>query len=247
MVLLTLPVELLRTSLHLTSSRCGSHLDCSGRRRRSWRMRVPPLSAGDVHGAAVMIALPAGAINAGANWIFVYGHSCCRRSRSPGRRMRPWSRACSGVVSADRRLVNERARPSGLHDVPFTSKVPGSGGSSAGPAAMQVTLGVGVFARRPAAARITPLALASTSCAERGERMCVGLSSSAPSASARRWDGRPAASGWRAGGARCHRHALIMSALFVVEPRMFLRMFTSDATLLRVGGSLIHLRRASAL
>jgi hypothetical protein len=38
-----------------------------------------------------------------------------------------------------------------------------------------------------------------------------------------------------------------MSALFVVEPRMFLRMFTSDATLLRVGGSLIHLRRASAL
>jgi MATE family multidrug resistance protein len=36
-------------------------------------------------------------------------------------------------------------------------------------------------------------------------------------------------------------YALCMSALFVTEPRMFLRLFTNDATLLRVGASVLFI------
>jgi MATE family multidrug resistance protein len=201
----------------------------------------------------VMVALlSANAINAGANWVFVYGH---------------WGLPAFGVIGSAYAtvvarvymalflliviLVNERARPSGLHDVPFILerariwRLVRLGL----PAAMQITLEVGVFAAASAlAARITPLALAANqivlNVASFFFMVPLGLSSAAAvrvgQAVGRRDPRGVRLAGWVA-LALSLVYAIGTSTLFVIEPRMFLSIFTSDATLLRVGTSVLFI------
>jgi MATE family multidrug resistance protein len=201
----------------------------------------------------VMIALlSANAINAGANWVFVYGHFGLPALGVAGSAYATLvARLYMALFLLIVILVNERARPSGLHDVPFVFerariwRLVRLGL----PAAMQVTLEVGVFAAASAlAARITPLALAANQIALNVASFFFmvpfGLSSAAAvrvGQAVGRGDPRGVRlAGWVALSLSLV-YALMMSALFVVEPRIFLRMFTSDATLLRVGGSLLFI------
>jgi MATE family multidrug resistance protein len=117
------------------------------------------------------------------------------------------------------------------------------------PAATQITLEVGVFATASAlAARITPLALAANqivlNVASFFFMVPFGLSSAAAvrvGHAVGRGDPRGVRlAGWVALSLSLV-YALGMSALFVLEPRMFLSIFTRDATLLRIGTSVLFI------
>jgi MATE family multidrug resistance protein len=201
----------------------------------------------------VMIALvSANAINAGANWVFVYGHLGLPAQGVIGSAYATLAaRVYLAVFLLAVILVNERARPSGLHDVPLVVERARMWRlvKLGLPAATQITLEVGVFATASAlAARITPLALAANqivlNVASFFFMVPFGLSSAAAvrvGHAVGRGDPRGVRlAGWVALSLSLV-YALGMSALFVLEPRMFLSIFTRDATLLRIGTSVLFI------
>jgi MATE family multidrug resistance protein len=115
------------------------------------------------------------------------------------------------------------------------------------PAALQIGLEVGVFAASSTlAGRITPLALAANQIALNVVSFFfmipLGLNSAAAvrvgQAVGRRDMAGVRTAGWTA-IALALSYALITSASFVAWPQLFLRIFTDDATVLRVGTSLL--------
>lgn len=196
--------------------------------------------------------LSANVINAVANWIFVYGHLGLPALGVAGSAYATLvARLYMALFLLIVILVNERARPSGLHDVPFVLEKDriwrlvrlGL------PAAVQITLEVGVFAAAAAlAARITPLALAANqvvlNIASFFFMVPYGLGSAAAvrvGQAVGRGDPRGVRlAGWVALSLSLV-YALGLSALFVLAPRMFLKIFTSDPTLLRVGASVLFI------
>lgn len=148
-------------------------------------------------------------------------------------------------------LRQERARPSGLHDVPVVLEAERMWQMVrlGVPAALQITLEVGVFAAASAlAARITPLALAAhqivLNVASFVFMIPLGLSSAA-AVRVGQAAGRADARGVRLAGRGALVLALVfavaMSALFMSVPDLFLGVFTRDATLLRVGVSVLFI------
>jgi MATE family multidrug resistance protein len=199
----------------------------------------------------VMVALlSANVINAAANWVLVYGRLGMPALGVVGSAYatvaaRVYMAGFLGAVI----LWNERRRPSGLHDVPFTLETQRIWRllRLGVPAALQVALEVGVFAAASAlAARITPLALAANqivlNVASFFFMVPFGLSSAA-AVRVGQAIGRGDPLGARHSGTSAmivaFVYALAMSALFVTVPRLFLDVFTRDAALLRVGASVL--------
>jgi MATE family multidrug resistance protein len=199
----------------------------------------------------VMVALvSANAVNAAGNWAFVYGHLGLPALGAVGSAYatigaRIYLAAFLWAVI----VYRERARPSGLHDVPLAFD-PGRVWQLVRiglPAAMQVVLEVGVFATASAlAGRISPLALAANQIVLNivGFVFMVpfGLSSAAAvrvGQAAGRGDAQGVrVAGWVALGLSLV-FALTMSAAFSWLPGPFLRVFTSDPALVGVGATLL--------
>jgi MATE family multidrug resistance protein len=199
----------------------------------------------------VMVTLvTANLINGLANWVLVYGH---------------WGFPAFGVTgSAYATLAarvymaavlfgviwwREHARPSGLHDVPFDVEAQRMWSlvRIGLPAALQITLEVGVFATAAAlAARITPLALAANqivlNIVSFFFMVPFGLSSAAAvrvgQAVGRRDVDGVYLAGWSALGLSLV-FALAMSLLYALAPGPLLRIFTNDASVLEVGTVLL--------
>lgn len=192
-------------------------------------------------------------VNLVGNWVFVYGHL--------------GSPAFGAIGSAYATLVArivlaaylwavvvhlERRRPSGLHDVPFLvwdvgrmTKLVRLGV----PAALQVSLEVGVFAAASAlAGRISPAALAANQVALNVAgfffMIPLGLSSAAAvrvGQAVGREDGPGVRrAGWAAIGLTV-AVAAVTASLFVTMPAVFLRLFTTDPEVLSVGVTILLL------
>jgi len=199
----------------------------------------------------VMVTLvTANVINAVGNWVLVYGH---------------WGSPALGVVgSAYATLAariylagtlfaviwyRERTRPSGLHDVPFVidpSRLRALARLGVA-AAFQISLEVGVFATASAlAATITPIAVAANQVVLNVVSFFfmvpLGVSSAAAvrvGQAVGRQDPRGVRlAGWAALGIAVV-FALVMSAVYSFAPRMLLRIFTDDVTVLGVGTTLL--------
>jgi MATE family multidrug resistance protein len=200
----------------------------------------------------MVVLIVANLINAAGNWVFIYGHLGMPALGVQGS---AYATVAARVFLAAALFLiivwRERARPSGLHDVPFAiDRVRMWALVRLGlPAALQVTLEVGVFAAVGGlAARITPIALAANQIALNIAAFVfmvpLGLSSAAAvrvgQAVGR---GDPAGvrrAGWVALGLSL-AVALAMSTVFVLQPRPFLRIFTDDATVLATGASLLFI------
>jgi MATE family multidrug resistance protein len=199
----------------------------------------------------VMVALiTANLINAAANWVFVYGHFGSPAFGAVGSAYATvTARVYMAIFLFVVILVKERSRPSGLHDVPFVidrqrmRQLVQLGF----PAALQITLEVGVFATASAlAARIGPIAVAANQIALNVASFFfmvpLGLGSAAAvrvgQAVGRHDRHGVRLAGWVALGLAVS-YALVLSSLFVVVPEMFLRVFTNDTGLLRTGAAVL--------
>ncbi|MEI6244733.1 MAG: MATE family efflux transporter, partial [Acidobacteriota bacterium] len=113
----------------------------------------------------VMVALiTANVINAVGNWVLVFGHWGAPALGTNGS---AYATLCARIYLAVFLFIviwwRERQRPSGLHDVPFALDLPRMWRITklGVPAALQITLEIGVFAMASAlAGRISPLAIA---------------------------------------------------------------------------------------
>ena len=198
-----------------------------------------------------MVALiVANVINAAGNWVFIYGHLGMPALGVQGSAYatllgRLFLAFALFIVIVSR----ERERPSGLHDVPFAIDR-GRMWSLVRlglPAAGQITLEVGVFAAVSAlAARITPVALAANQIALNIAAFVFMVPFGLSSAAAVRVGqavGRHDPVGVRLGGwvalGLSLAVALTMSTVFAFWPLPFLRIFTTDATVLATGASLL--------
>ena len=221
---------------------------------------VPPLLAYTVfrrYLQAMHVVLPvmvtlisANLINALANWMFVYGHLGAPALGVVGSAYATLAARiylAGGLFAVI--LYRERARPSGLHDVPFAWDLDRMRAivRLGLPAALQVTLEVGVFAMAGAlAARITPMALAANQIVLNivGFFFMVpfGLSSAAAvrvGHAVGRGDGDGTRrAGWAAIGLGL-LFTLVMSTLFVLVPTPFLQVFTREPAVLRTGATLL--------
>ena len=199
----------------------------------------------------VMITLvTANVINAIGNWVLVYGH---------------WGAPALGVVgSAYATLgsriylaaglffaiwLREHRRPSGLHDVPFALDVARMWALArlGAHAALQLALEVGVFATVSAmAATIAPMAVAANQVVLNVVgfffMVPLGISSAAAvrvgHAVGRRDPHGVKLAGWVALGLAA-TFAVAMSIAYLVAPQLLLRLFTSDATVLDLGATLL--------
>ncbi len=185
-------------------------------------------------------------VNAVGNWAFVYG-----RLGAPALGIVGSAYATLGARVALALFLwavivrRERHRPSGLHDVPVVVDVArmwrlvrlGT------PAALQLTLEVGVFATAAGlAGRISPVALAANqivlSVASFFFMIPFGLSSAAAvrvGQAAGRGDVEGLRrAGWVALGLAAVS-AVVIAALFVSIPSVFLRIFTADPAVLATG------------
>jgi len=189
-------------------------------------------------------------VNAVGNWMFVYGHLGAPALGAVGSAYATLAaRVALAVFLWWVVLQRERRRPSGLHDVPFVWDT----GRMwrlvrlGMPAALQVTLEVGVFAVAAGlAGRISPTALAANQIALNiaGFFFMVpfGLSSAAAvrvgHAVGRRDRHGVRLAGWSALGLSLVS-ATVVATLFVLIPRVFLRLFTQDPSVLAVGVSIL--------
>jgi MATE family multidrug resistance protein len=192
----------------------------------------------------VMFALiSANLVNAGGNWLLIYGH---------------WGFPALGVVGSAYATVaarvylavclfaviiwRERRSPAGLRDVPFAidreriARLLKLGT----PAALQLALEIGVFAAVAGlAAKITPFALAANQIAMNVASFFfmipLGFSSAAAvrvgQAVGRRDARGVRLAGWCALGLAA-TYMTTISLMFVALPRVFLGLFTEDAALL---------------
>ena len=199
----------------------------------------------------VMVALvTANVVNAGANWILISGRLGFPALGVVGS---AYATIAARIYMACFLLsvvwLKERRRPSGLHDIRLVVE-----GARIWelmrlgfPAALQIGLEVGVFAAASTlAGRITPLALAANQIALNVVSFFFMIPLGLNSAAAVRVGqavGRGDMAGVRIAGwtaiALALSYALITSASFVAWPELFLRIFTDDATVLRVGTSLL--------
>jgi MATE family multidrug resistance protein len=199
----------------------------------------------------VMIALvTANIVNALGNWLLVYGH---------------WGFPKLGVVGSAYATLGariylagvlfyalwarERQQPSGLHDVPFAIDRARMWALTklGSPAAVQITLEVGVFATASAmAATIAPVAVAANqvvlNIVSFFFMVPLGISSAAAvrvgQAVGRRDPHGVRLAGWAALGITI-AFALVMSLIYVVSPTPLLRLFSDDVTVLTVGATLL--------
>jgi MATE family multidrug resistance protein len=199
----------------------------------------------------VMVALvTANVINAAANWILINGRMGFPAFGVVGS---AYATVAARVYMACFLLavvwVSERRRPSGLHDIRLIVE-----GERMWqlvrlglPAAIQIGLEVGVFAAASTlAGRLTPLALAANQIALNVVSFFfmipLGLNSAAAvrvgHAHGRRDPHGIRTAGWTA-IVLSLGYAVVMSAAFVGWPVAFLRVFTDDVSVLRVGASLL--------
>jgi MATE family multidrug resistance protein len=197
-----------------------------------------------------IVVIAANVINAVGNWMFVYGHLGAPALGAVGS---AYSTLAARIVLAGLLwgviVRRERRRPSGLHDAPFVWD-----GARAWalvvlglPAAMQVTLEVGVFAVAAGlAGRISAPALAANqivlNIAGFFFMVPYGLSSAAAvrvgQAAGRQDRHGVRVAGWVALGLSLACASGIALTLVSV-PGLLLRPFTSDASVLGVGATLL--------
>jgi MATE family multidrug resistance protein len=206
----------------------------------------------DVVRPVMFTLVTANVVNAVGNWAFVYGHAGLPAMGVIGS---AYATAAARLYMAVTLLLvilwKERRRPSGLRDVPIaidTDRVVRLVRLGL-PAAVQLVLEVGVFATACAlAARLTPIALAANqivmNVASFFFMIPLGLSSAAAvrvGQAVGRFDSYGARrAGWTALGIS-FVYALVMSALFVGTPRLFLSIFTSDELLLKTGMAVLFI------
>jgi MATE family, multidrug efflux pump len=208
------------------------------------------LQAMNVVRPTMIILVTANVVNAVGGWSFVYGHFGLPALGVVGSAYATLVARvylAGGLLAV--MLARERERPSGLHDVrvrldPARMWALVRLGL---PAALQVVLEVGVFATAGVlAARITPVALAANqivlNIAGFVFMVPFGLNSAAAvrvGQALGRGDPRGIRlAGWTALGLSL-AFAITMSCVFIVSPRPLLRIFTSDATVLRVGATVL--------
>ena len=199
----------------------------------------------------VTVALvSANIINAAANWVLVYGYLGVP---ALGVRGSAYATLAARIYMAVFLLAvvvsRERRRPSGLRDVPFVIDVARMWDllRLGVPAAMQVTLEVGVFAAASGlAARITPLAVAANQIVLNIAGFFFMIPYGLSSAAAVRVGhavGRQDPAGVRvAGSVALGLAALVtvtVSLVFVIAPGPFLRIFTEDVSVLRAGSTVL--------
>jgi MATE family multidrug resistance protein len=189
-------------------------------------------------------------INAGANWVFVYGYLGVPAMGVVGSAYATLAaRVCLAGMLWMVVVSRERRWPSGLHDVPVAWD-PARAWQLVRvgfPAALQVTLEVGVFAAAAAlAGRISPVAVAANqivlNIAGFFFMVPYGLSSAAAvrvghAIGAGSVHGARVA-GWSALGLAL-AFAAAVAALFLAAPLALLRLFTDDQTVLAVGVTLL--------
>jgi multidrug resistance protein, MATE family len=199
----------------------------------------------------VMVALvTANLINFAANWVLIHGRLGFPALGVVGS---AYATVAARIYMTGFLLavvwLKERRRPSGLHDIrPIVEGERMWRLLRLGfPAALQVGLEVGVFAASSTlAGRITPLALAANQIALNVVSFFFMIPLGLNSAAAVRVGqavGRDDAAGVRIAGwtaiALALIYAMIMSIAFVGWPGFFLRLFTDDPTVLRVGAWLL--------
>jgi MATE family multidrug resistance protein len=189
-------------------------------------------------------------VNAVGNWAFVYGHLGAPAMGAIGS---AYATLCARIALAIFLWLvvarRERARPSGLHDVPFRWDPTRMWQlvRLGMPAALQVTLEVGVFAVAAGlAGRISPTALAANQIALNiaGFFFMVpfGLSSAAAvrvgQAVGRRDRTGVRRAGWSALGLALAA-AVVIAVLFLAVPGPFVRLFTRDPSVLALGVTIL--------
>ncbi len=201
----------------------------------------------------IMIALvAANLMNALVNWVLIYGHWGMPAMGVPGA---AWATVASRVVLAASLfgviVWQERQRPSGLHDVPFAWDGPRVGHlfRLGWPAALQITLEVGVFAAASAlAGRITPLASAANqvvlNIAGFIFMIPFGLASAAAVRVGQAVGRRDAAGVRRAGWTALGMATVVMTGsaiLFFTVPEALIRIYSSDPSVIEVGVVLLFI------
>jgi MATE family multidrug resistance protein len=189
-------------------------------------------------------------VNAFGNWVFIYGHLGVPAMGVTGS---AYATLCARLALAAFLwfvvVAGERRRPSGLHDARVRWDVARMWQlvRLGAPAALQVTLEVGVFAVAAVlAARISPTALAANqivlNIASFFFMVPFGLSSAAAvrvgQAVGRRDPVGVRRAGWVALGLSAIA-ASVFIALFLLVPEPLLRLFTADPTVLGVGAAIL--------
>ncbi|MCC7185750.1 MAG: MATE family efflux transporter, partial [Acidobacteria bacterium] len=191
-------------------------------------------------------------MNVAANWIFIYGRFGAPALGVVGAAVATvLSRVVLALTLFGVIVYHERQRPSGLHDVPFVwdpSRV-WQLFRLGFPAALQITLEVGVFAAASAlAGRIAPLAAAANqvvlNIAGFVFMIPFGISSAAAvrvgQAVGRRDPVGVRRAGWTALGLATGVMS-VSAVLFLAMPEALLRIYTDDPTVIDLGVVLLFL------
>jgi MATE family multidrug resistance protein len=201
----------------------------------------------------IMIALvAANVMNGVVNWIFIFGNLGAPAMGVVGA---AWATVASRLVLAASLVAvvvyQERQRPSGLHDVPFVwdGRRVWKLFRLGWPAAMQITLEVGVFAAASAlAGRIAPLAAAANQVVMNivGFIFMIpfGLSSAAAVRVGQAFGRRDSAGMQRAGWTALAIASVVMvtSALaFFAIPETLIRVYSSDPSVIELGVVLLFI------
>jgi len=201
----------------------------------------------------IMIALvAANLMNAFVNWVLIYGNLGAPALGVVGA---AWATVASRVVLAVSLFLvivyQERQRPSGLHDVPFQwdGRRVWQLFRLGWPAAMQITLEVGVFAAASAlAGRIAPLAAAANQVVLNIAGFIFMIPFGLASAAAVRVGqavGRKDAAGMRRAGWTAlgiASTAMLLSAtMFFTIPEQLIRIYSSDPSVIEVGVVLLFI------
>jgi MATE family multidrug resistance protein len=200
----------------------------------------------------VLAVVAANVANAAGNWAFVYGHLGASALGAIGAAYATLAaRLALMIVLAGVVYGRERSRPSGLHDVPFTPDAARMWRLArlGAPAAIQITLEVGVFATAAAlAGRISPVALAANQIVLNIAGFFFMVPYGLGAAAAVRVGqavGRGDLPGARRAGWSALTLALVaavgIAAIFILLPGPLLRAFSRDASVLDVGVTLLLL------
>jgi len=200
----------------------------------------------------IVAAIVANLINAGANWVFIYGHFGIPAQGAVGSAYATTvARVCLVIMLWTIVVIVDRQRSGGLSDVPFVLDWPRmSQLARLGiPAAAQIVLEVGVFTAAAAlAGRISPVALAANQVVLNIASFFFMLPHGLSSAAAVRVGhaiGRADVDAARRAGWAALALALGIgignATLFVLLPTTLLRLFTSDTSILDTGVTLLFI------
>jgi MATE family multidrug resistance protein len=208
------------------------------------------LQAMNIVGPVTVAVLAANVVNAVGNWIFVYGKLGAPALGVVGSAYATLgARLFLALALFAVILHRERGRPSGLHDVPFALDVTRVRQLArlGAPTAVQIMLEVGVFALASAlAGQIDPMALAANQIVLNIAGFLFMIPLGLNSAAAVRVGqavGRGDPAGVRAAGwtalALTGGFAIATSAVIAVVPGPFLRIFTTEPSVIEVGAVLL--------